>query len=594
VKLREIYDKRKGETQFKERDIAYRVFEGYYQARDPKKPGVPQITYRPYLIDTVTTASEDNHRYAVNLSRGVITYFGATFAKPPRMWKTPLGDDLKDADRQTAWLRSVFKNSRMGTLQPRQSHWLALRGDAVYGVDWDEKENKILIRTYDPAWCFPQFSALDLGAVEDMLIATEVPTRWVKQKYGVEVAGDTTMLFIYWDDEIQRVDIGEVEIESQRRTHKLGFCPFRWVFGSADGTLAQADVRDLASLQDLYNENLLLAMDSVRRQVDPAYFGTGIKGNLQPIAGEVLGIPNENAKIAPFPTTVEPQVIMGVMSMLGEQIHQISGMSPISASGQARGSIVTGTAVRNQVEAMEARTETRRTTLEDAFMQVGEQCFKVLETIFPTKEQTFPTKAGMDSIKGEDIKGWYECQAQYGDILGLSPRERMMVAMQGLGHIYDDKMAIRLADLPDVTPEEMVTRMADYNDRQAIAVGRGQGLGQVAAQAVTQKPPDTATGAPPGPPPGSAPQKPSPPPTPGMAGMNVTIEDVSRALEMVKVKLKGPVFATGDLAVVGMSANPMVVVGVQRDLPIVNSVMAGLHGIAVAEAPSGMPRLEVA
>lgn len=563
-------------------------------SRDPDKPGIPQITYRPYLIDSVNTGSSDNHRYAVNLSRGVVSYFASTFARMPKLWKTPLGDDFKSADLQSAWLHSVLKRSRIGTLQPRQSHWLSLRGDAVYGVDWDEKEKQVMVRTFDPAWCYPQFSALDLGAVEDMLIATKVPGLWAQQTYGHQNEKDSVMLYIYWTAQDRMVQIDETVITEQTRHHGLGFCPFRWVFGSADGTLAQADVRDLASLQDLYNENLLLAMDTVRKGVDPAYFGTGIKGNLQPTPGEVLGIPNENAKIAPFITGGDPQVIMAVMGMLGETIHQISGMSPISAQGRATGSIVTGTAVRNQVEAMETRSETRRTTLEDAFEQIGEQCFRVLEHIFPTKELTFPDLTGEpQTIKGKDVKKWYECAAQYGDLLGLAPRERMQVAMTGLGRIYDDRMAIRLADLPDTTPEQMIGRMSDYQDRQAIIVGRGQGLGQVAAQAVTQKPPQAATGAPPGPPPGSQPQAPSPPPTPGIAGMQVTLQDVERALEMVKAQIKGPVWATGDLAVVGMSAQPMLVVGLDRDLAIVNSVMAGLHGMAVTSVPDGMPRLEL-
>lgn len=571
------------------------MFEGYYHARDPKKPGVPQLTYRPYLIDNVNTSSADDHRYAVNLSRGVVSYFASTFARMPRLWKTPLGDDIKTADSLTAWLHAVFKHSRMGTLQPRQAHWLSLRGDAVYGVDWDEKENKVLVRTFDPGWCYPQFSALDLGAVEDMLIATKVPGRWAKETYGYITGKDSVMLYIYWTDQDRMVQIEEAVIDSQTRHHKLGFCPFRWVFGSADGTMAQADVRDLASLQDLYNENLLLAMDSVRKGVDPAYWGSGIKGNLQPTPGEVLGVPNENAKIQRFETGGDPQITMAVMSMLSETIHQISGMSPISAQGRAGGSIVTGTAVRNQVEAMETRMETRRATLEDVFEQVSEQCFRVLEKIFPTKEMTFPDAEGQSqSIKGSDVKKFYDCAARYGDLLGLGPRERMQVAMTGLGRIYDDRMAIRLADLPDVTPDQMVNRMNDYQDRQAIVVGRGQGLGQVAAQAVTQKPPAAASGEPPGPPSGSQPQPPSPPPTPGIAGMQVTLQDVERALALIKAQLKGPVWATGDLAVVGMSAQPMLVVGLERDLPLVNSVIQGLHGLAVTDAPKGMPRLEIA
>lgn len=580
---------------FKERDVAYQVFENYYMSRDPNKPGIPQITYRPYLIDAVNTSSADNHRYAVNLSRGVVAYFSSAFARPPRLWKTVQGDDQKTADLQTAWLKAVFKHSRMGTLQPRQAHWLSLRGDAVYGVDWDEKDKQVLVRTFDPAWCYPQFSALDLGAVEDMLIATKVSAEWAKSTYGYTTGKDSVMLFIYWTAQDRMVQIEETVIEDQARHHGLGFCPFRWVFGSADGAFAQADVRDLASLQDLYNENLLLAMDSVRKGVDPAYWGTGIKGNLQPTPGEVLGIPNDNAKIQRFETGGDPQITMAVMSMLSDTIHQISGMSPISAQGRAGGSIVTGTAVRNQVEAMETRSETRRATLEDAFEQVGEQCFRVLEHIFPTKEMTFPDANGEpQTIKGSDVKKFYDCAARYGDLLGLGARERMQVAMTGLDRIYDDRMAIRLADLPDVTPEEMVNRMTDYKERQAIAIGRGQGLGQVAAQAVSQKPPASASGEPPGPPPGSQPQPPSPPPTPGIGGMQITLADVEKAMAMIKGQLKGPVWATGDLAVVGMSAQPMLVVGLERDLPLVNSVIQGLHGLAVTEAPKGMPRLELA
>jgi hypothetical protein len=594
VNLKDLYGKRKGETQFRERDAAYRIFEGYYQSRDPQKPGVPQITYRPYLIDSISSSAAENHRYSVNLHRGVVAYFGSLFAKTPRLWKTPLMGDEKSADIQTGWLRSVFKNSRMGTQQPRNSNWLSLRGDCVYGVDWDKDDKKVLIRTYDPGWCYPQFSALDLGGIENMLIAIEVPATWAKEKYGISVEGETTYLFHYWDDDIFRVDIDKTEITAMRREHHLGFCPFRWVFGTGDGVMAQADVRDLAALQDLFNENLLLAIDAVRKQVDPAYYGTGLKGNLEPKGGEVLGIPNENAKISKFETGGDPAVIMGVMSMLGDQIHQVSGMSPISAQGRAGGSIVTGTAVRNQVEAMESRTETRRQTLEDAFEQVGEYCFKVLEKVFRTQELTFPGKNGEETLKGSDVKEWYECKAQYGDLLGLGPRERMQVAMQGMGHIYDDLMGIRLADLPDVTPEEMVKRLADFQDRQAIAFGRGQGLGQIAAQSVQQQPPPAATGEQPGPPPSAMPQKPSPPPAPGVGGMNVTLQDVERALAMVKPQLTGPVYATGDLAVVGMSANPMLVVGVKKDLPIVNSIMAGLHGIAVAKVPDGMPQLELA
>src|SRR5467141_1053931 len=310
MNLREIYEHRKGMVTFKERDVSYRVFENYYQSRDPQKPGIPQITYRPYLIDNVAMSTPDSQRYAVNLSRRVVSYFASSFARPPRTWKSPLGSDSKTADEHSYWLKNVFERSRLSTLQPRNAHWLSMKGDCVYHVDWDEKENQVKVRTYDPAWCYPQFSNVDLGAVDDMLIVFQVSTHWANSTYGTNIQGETTHVYIYWDDQVRRIQVGEQAIPTMDRDHGLGFCPFRWVFGAADGTLAQADVRDLPALQDLYNENLLLALDAIRKQVDPAYYGTGIKGNLMPEAGTVLGIPNENAKINEFPVGGDATIIL--------------------------------------------------------------------------------------------------------------------------------------------------------------------------------------------------------------------------------------------------------------------------------------------
>jgi hypothetical protein len=592
--LRELFEHRRGETVFKERDVATKIFENYYQSRDPQKPGVPQLTYRPYLVDNVSAASDDNRRYAVNLSRRVISYFGSLFAQPPAIWKSALGDDQKSADLHTAWLQHVLLQSRIKTLQPRQSHWLSLRGDAVYHVDWDEE--KIRLRTYDPSWCYPAFSNLDIGKVEDILIVFQTSTRWANQHYGTNEQGDSAYVYIYWDEYQAQTQINRTRIPALDRNHDLGMCPFRWIFGSPDGTLAQSDIRDIPSLQDLYNENLLLALDSIRKNVDPAYWGTGFKGNLTPESGTVLAIPNEAATINRFDAGGDAPMIMGVMSMLNQNVEATSGISPISSSGRAQGSIVTGTAVRNQVEAIEARVETRRAAFEDTFSQLGATCFEVLEKIFPKHEQTFPTKAGEQTLKGVEVNGWYDCQAQYGEYFSLDPQMRVQAALSGLGRIWDDKMAIRLAKLPDTTPEEMSARIADYQERQAITTGRAQALSQLAGQTAGQqaKPEDVGGQPSPGPPAGSLPQPASPAPAPGMAQLNVSIQDVQRALALIKPQLRGPVWATADLAVVGMSSNPMVVVGLERDLPIVNSVMQSLHGIALPDSGVHQPRLELA
>lgn len=489
--LKALWEERQQDKVFKERDQAYKLFDHYYHARDPEDAGKPQLTYRPYLVDGVQSGSEDS-KFVINQVRRTNNHFASMFARAPKTWVLPFDEDqtsVDSADIWTAHLDSVFRRSKLGMQQPRQSFWLSNRGDACWGVDWDGngEGGEVLVRCFDPAWCYPAFSDMDLGGVENILITFQVHPRWAKEHYKIAVKEDEmARVFIFWNASERIVQVNDREVKDFHRQHDLGFCPFRWVFGGPDGSMAQADCREIPPLQDLFNENLLLALDSIRKTVDPAYYAVGLKpGTYTPQAGQVMPLP-DGASVGQFPTGGDAHMILGVMNQLEGYITGISGISPISATGQAHGSIVTGSAVRHQVEAAESRAETRKTALEAAYAQIGGMILRITERKLSEIEIPVRVRTKLERVKGDAVGGWYECEAQYGGYFSLPVDQRVRAAMEGLGRLWDDRFALTLADVPGVVPGDMTSRLRDYQLRQATATGQAQALGQMAAQEAQQ------------------------------------------------------------------------------------------------------------
>jgi hypothetical protein len=508
--LKALWEERVGDDLFKERDRAYRVYQNYYDSRE--SDGSQSLTYRPYLIDDQNVATDD-HKNLVNHARRVVNHFASMFARPPALWAVPFDGEptsIELAGKMTSAIEQIMFESRTRSTQARQSKWLSVRGDAVWGADWEEngdEKARLMVRTFDPSWCYPSFSDQDLGGVEDMLITYKVAGRWAKDKFGVEVGrpGDQVRIFVYWDGRIRQTQIEDVHIKAQDMTHDLGFVPFRWCFAQGDGEMAQSDVREIPKLQDFFNENLLLAMDSIRRDVDPAYYGTGLKKSITPVAGEVADIP-EGATINAFPTGGDPSMILGVMSALSGFIESGAGVSPISMTGQAQGSIVTGAAVRHQVEAAEQRAENRKEAIADAYAQTASMLLRILEKKFPEKSIVIKTKENARSaVSGKDVMGWSMCAAEYGGFLGLPVDQRVRIALEGLGRLWDAEMGIRIADLPGVTPQDMTRRLHNYQIDQAKTTAAAQQAAQPQGQ---------PGGGQPGPP---GPQRPTKPPQPNAA-----------------------------------------------------------------------------
>jgi hypothetical protein len=494
IDLKELFEEREGARSFRVRNAAYKLFETAYNSdTGDSSDGRPNLdlTYRPNNIDNVSMgADNDLKKIAVNQVRRVVAHFGSMFSRRPRVFVWPLSEqDSERVEREADYIEYVFKTSNLDVLHTRQSHYLSLRGDAVFGVDWNPMEQtrpQVMVKVYDPQHCYPLFSPHDLGGVEDMLVAMRVHPSWARITFdlprGVVEPDKMASLFYYWTADECYVQVEDYPVRREYRKHELGFCPFRWVFGDPSGLMAQADCREVPKIQEVFNEALLLTLDAVRKQVDPAWWVTGIPKDVTPEPGVANALP-ENSQVGRWEIGADPQIIMSVMSSLEDAIYTTTGVSPISMRGQARGSIVSGSAVRHQVEASDARSDTRKTLLEGTYARLGEMVLRTTNQLYPQELISFLGQKGMERVQGKEFSHQPVCGATYGDFISQSMETRFQIAMQGLGRLWDDKYAIgQVLDLPGTRPGEMVHRLKAYQIQQAMITAEAQAAAQHVAQ----------------------------------------------------------------------------------------------------------------
>jgi hypothetical protein len=529
--LKELYEERSASPEFRKRDKTYDDLQKVFDSEE--SGGQADSSYRPNLVDPGSggDAASDAEQIVVNQVRRVVNHFAATFAYPPRVMVLPLvfeKDQQKfvTADSLTEYNNHVLNKSNIATLHPRVAHWLTLRGDAVYGVDWGllgswgsmgNLKRGVRIFTFDPRFCYPLISHFDMGACDDMLVALQITREQAKEMYGVtdEQMGThhEPRVFYHWTANSFRAAIEDHVIAED--DHNLGFCPFRWIFGDASGKFAQSDVREVPKLQRTFNEGLLLAIDAIRKQVDGSWwYSADETKEIEPTPGHVDPL-GPGASVGRWEIAADPQIILGVMRYLEDSIQATTGVSPISMSGAApQTSHVTGAAVRHQVEAAEARSETRKALLQAAYGRLAEYVLLVTREKFAGETMLFRSGQKLGSFSADQIAMYVEAEAEYGGFLGLPPEQRVQLAMMGLGHLWDDEYAIGgILDLPGVTPAVMRERIAAYQLAQASAQAKAQQAmqqGQEGDQGAGGAP--GGAQAPGGPPPTMArPQRPTPP-----------------------------------------------------------------------------------
>lgn len=594
--LARMYSERAGDPMIKARDGAYAMLESYSKGRP--KGGDPQgaAAYAfPFLFD-INRAVDGKLR--VNQTRQIINHFTAMFAEMPKTWSLPASGDESDqvqAGKNTQLINHIYRRSNMAMRQPQQSRWLSVRGDAVYAVEWDESEDvqqRIHVRSWDPSMCYPTMNELDIGAVHDMLLHWKWGRSQIKETFGFNPPGRNTLcdVYVYWDSTSKIMQVDDIPIDRHSFDHNLGFVPFRWCFADGAGQMGMSDVGDMLPLQDAYNEITELMMDSLRRTIDPAWWGKGLKGNVTPRPGEVVSVPPD-ADIHRFETSDPPAVAMQVLDHVLGDIGRVSGVSPISMEGHASGSIVTGKAVRNQVEAIEARAKTRRISVEATFARLSEMILRTVEQKFADTELRYrgPDDTNQ-SVKGSDIKGWWECGAAYGQLSGMDLPQRLQTVLQGVNRLYPLRTAISLADVDDEQDPSAVIKQIEADQiNQSVLMARAQmAAQQVQSEGGGQQGPSSPPGVQP-------PQGPQQHPAPTAGGFMQVIGHVERALALLQHQLTGAVWIVGEMALTGKSAAPELLVDKSHDLPYVRSMMEALHGTAdLGRPPKGDPQLKVA
>lgn len=490
--LRELYEERSASNEFRKRDRTYDELQKVFDSEDRQSAG--DDSYRPNLQDPSQggEAQRDAEEIVVNQTRRVVNHFTSTFAYPPRVMVLPLvmeRDQAKfvAADALTEYNDHVLRKSNVATLHPRISHWLSLRGDAMYGVDWGllggwgsmgNLKRGVRIFTFDPRHCYPLISKFDLGACDDMLIALTVTREQAKEMYSITDEQIGTQheprVFYYWNSHVFRAAIEDHVLKDDE--HGLGFCPFRWIFGDASGKFAQSDVREVPKLQRTFNEGLLLAIDAIRKQVDGSWwYSADETKEIEPTPGHVDPL-GPGAVVGRWEIAADPQIILGVMKYLEDSIQATTGVSPISMSGAApQTSHVSGTAVRHQVEAAEARSETRKALLQAAYGRLAEYVLMVTRMKFQGETMLFRSGEKLTGFSADQIAMYVEAEAEYGGFLGLAPEQRVQLAMSGLGHLWDDVFANDfVVDLPGVSGTVMRDRVAAYQLAQAKAQAAAQ------------------------------------------------------------------------------------------------------------------------
>jgi len=412
------------------------------------------------------------------------------FSHRPPIFVMPMAeDDGQRVQHEGDYIEHVFRASNMDALHAQQAHFLSLRGDAVFGVDWNPVEgvhSRVMVRVYDPRNCFPLFSAHDLGGVEDMLIAQRVHPEWARAMFGVPRSAlnpdQMASLFYYWTPTELSIQVDDYSVRTHHRQHDLGFTPFRWVFGDPSGLMAQADCREVPKLQEVYNEALLLTIDAVRKQVDPAWWVTGTPKDISPEPGNANALP-EGSNVGRWPIEADPSIIMQVMTSLEEAIYTTTGVSPISMQGQARGSIVTGSAVRHQVEAADSRAEMRKVLLEATYARLGEMVLRITNQLYPEEMMVWVGQGGVKQMQGKNFTRQAICTSSYSDFVSQTPEQRFQIAMQGLGRLWDDTYAIgNIMNLPGTNAKDMLARIRRYQIDQAGITAEAQALAQKVAQ----------------------------------------------------------------------------------------------------------------
>lgn len=589
--------------------------DGGVQAMDP--------TGRPVLRLVRQEAQEFERRYLANILSPIVEDQQALIGQMPMAKMLPPGDDDAAkvvATKGTHYLTSTY--DFCGFVQ----HWAEaafhtkLYGDSclVPEVVADDKrfQGRVAITEVDPHYAFPRFhTGWRRWQLYDLVVAWLMDPADVKDDYGIKVEdedlepGTELVQVATYISTKQRTTVvgvsGKQRWEEGLPQHHiewdLPFHPAVWIFNKqAGGRHGQSDIGQALGLQDMYDFSLNVATDaeieatySITHVVDPQKFGE------EPFdvgPGETVSSRGggEIRKISPSP---HPRTALDLAERARTDATRVAGTTQARTDGVLPGSIQTGRAIKASQGPQASRLDLTLALMKRGLEKMNQGVLMLQELAPIAGTMTFDIwgRAQGHTFREMfdpqvDIAGWYVTEVTFDRLLGHTHQEKVVQAMQGVaGRLHTRRYGMELIGVED--PEQMEK---DVNE-EALADARLEAEKQRMLQEAQQG--SASPGAPVGPQakpgipnvqipamaggPGAQQAGPVPLVRPSvLARQNPVSSGLPQGVGLQEVrqklageKLKGQVFAVGELAIMGQSKNPQLRVTAFEDYRVVRAAI---------------------
>lgn len=481
----------------------------------------------------------------------------------------------KKAELLTKYLYSTYELSGMDHQQALAGFYLSNLGDAVYLLEPDSEEVRVVWNVASPRYCLPSFKhgfrRFDLYDL--MLYEVWSPDELARQLQVIpDSPGEASCTVVTYISGRQRtVLVGTKNPRVAADTKwDLDFCPAVWVRNKVTGSMGMSDIAGALDQQDFLDFCFAVWADGIVHMTYPVI---GVK-NPQSVSEDMVVGPGAppvtlqgDGDIIVKNTQGDPRALMEIIGNVIEDINATSGTSGVRQEGKMKTSITTGRAVQSVQGPQSTRIEFKQRVLGEAIEKLNRMTLAMQETAPALKDFRGPIfgnyrgqsfREEFDASK--DIDGWHRTKVTWQQLVGMNLQQKAAVAAEGMQFkLWDDLEARDLVGVED--PVGMRNRietqmMSEAKLQQAMTAtveGQGQqggqpGQGQPQEQGSQPAPflfrPPRMGMAPTGAPPAPSPTAPSGGPDKGQEQPTgpTSQADFAGVLGKVVDKLRGSVF----------------------------------------------------
>jgi hypothetical protein len=519
----------------------------------------------------------------------------------------PQGEER--ADLLTKFLYSTQDLSGMDLQQAEAGFWISMLGDACYILEPVNPNHhpsrnswRVVWSVMNPRCAYPSFyRGYKRFLIYDLITTQEWAAYDINatfRDFGISVPDDARpeeRCVVTYISPSQRTTV--VGLDNPRRgphiEWDLGFCPASWAYNKVPGKMGMADIQHSLTQQDFLDFLLSVMADGIVHMTYPI---VGIK--------DPNNVGTEQFQQGPGAPPIELQStgdiivrstqgdINAALMMVKQTLEDITsgtGSSTVRQTGEMHSSITTGRAVHAVQGPQSTRIDLWQQMMGSVIQNLNAMTLEMQEKapfLRDFDEDLFGNYRGRSfqvrMNASQDISGWYRNTVRWESMLGMNLQQKLSVAYEGhVAKMWDLPYAREMVGVDDPLDmdarieQELLTQARIQADVQKL-MGQEQGQGGGAA------PPGAPVNTPSGEPAsaqggGSAPipqpimrppnqlqrQMAGPIPTPAPRGSS--LDQFRLALLGIASKLRGRVYAVGELAIEGSSQSPQFAITDSRD-----------------------------